>query len=71
MTVSEVEISLARLFKDEKARMLKNGAVASSDIEANNLQGMLNKSTPTKTAGSNIPFTPTTVATVNSFAPPK
>eukprot|EP00957_Ditylum_brightwellii_P038259 2893091-Ditylum_brightwellii.AAC.1 len=71
MKVLEVEIILARLFNDEKAEMLKNGAVASSDVEANNFQGMLNKSTPTITTGSNIPFIPTNVATVNSFAPPK
>eukprot|EP00957_Ditylum_brightwellii_P109176 8328197-Ditylum_brightwellii.AAC.1 len=52
--VSEVELTLARLFSDEKAGMLKNGAVASSDIEAKMLQGMLNKDTPMKTTGSNI-----------------
>eukprot|EP00957_Ditylum_brightwellii_P034399 2609408-Ditylum_brightwellii.AAC.1 len=63
MTVSEVELTLARLSSDKKAGMLKNGAVTSSDIEANILQGMLSKDTPMKTTGSNIQFIPTNVAT--------
>eukprot|EP00957_Ditylum_brightwellii_P100594 7667721-Ditylum_brightwellii.AAC.1 len=49
MMVSEVELTLARLFSDKKVGMLNNGAVASSDVEAKKMQGMMNKDTPMKT----------------------